>query len=675
MSAFSLYKDRIAAFLYILVCLFLICPCSLVIRPFGELDGSWQIALSLAAKNRLTFGTEFIFTFGPLGFLCTKYTLAHSKYWMLLFDAFVLFCSGVVIRHFLQVYQRWRVRLLLLPVALALHMGSLIHLLVPLYLYFTLHYAANRKPYPLILSSILVCLSFYIKVNYGIVLAAIQCFAMICFIFLRQEQRMQLVGICIFQVFLLYAPAAFLNVSLPDYVVGSFHLISAYNEAMYLPYAWTRLKFLLALGLIMLFFVLCWRTRQDWMRSPAGITAIVLSALYLFLIFKNGFVRADNGHINEFFRLSFFPFIFSFYYFNAETAKRYFWVFPCVIVLVFGALAKTNNDRLVLKAELASIGRFNYVREVFSDTRDTGVLRSEPAPRVRIKPYQTSIIGTSNVDIIPWEISEIFVNHLNYNPRPVIQSYSAYDRYLDQKNADKYSSASAPDFLLFSLMTIDDRYAFWDESITRRTMLSNYELIADNLPGIGQKRKEKCFDNAYYLAKNPDLAPAIAEGKYVSAYDQYQKAGKRWYRPACEEYEVVLLKKRVKPLEAKVIQRQAVQLALNKEFRVKESDALLYLYANVRYTWVGELLRIFIQPPSLKAKLKFGDGTEESYSAVVPIVKTGILINKQVTTTAEAADFFFNQGRGSKRIAGVTFEAPFGFEKTIGAELEEVIFL
>jgi hypothetical protein len=47
-------------------------------RPSSlELDPSWHAALEYGTVHRLQFGTQIVFTFGPLGFLSTRTSLGH----------------------------------------------------------------------------------------------------------------------------------------------------------------------------------------------------------------------------------------------------------------------------------------------------------------------------------------------------------------------------------------------------------------------------------------------------------------------------------------------------------------------------------------------------------------------------------------------------------------------
>jgi len=45
--------------------------------PFLELTASWQAVLEYAAKSKLQFGRDIVFTYGPLGYLGTIYSQGH----------------------------------------------------------------------------------------------------------------------------------------------------------------------------------------------------------------------------------------------------------------------------------------------------------------------------------------------------------------------------------------------------------------------------------------------------------------------------------------------------------------------------------------------------------------------------------------------------------------------
>jgi len=74
------------------------------------------------------------------------------------------------------------------------------------------------------------------------------------------------------------------------------------------------------------------------------------------------------------------------------------------------------------------------------------------------------LVGDSTVDVFPWNIQMLIENGLNYAPRPVLQSYSAYTKRLQDINFDYYNSNEAPKYVIFDLDPIDNRYPIFDES-------------------------------------------------------------------------------------------------------------------------------------------------------------------------------------------------------------------
>ena len=113
------------------------------------------------------------------------------------------------------------------------------------------------------------------------------------------------------------------------------------------------------------------------------------------------------------------------------------------------------------------------------------------------------IIGQQTVDCYPWDYTYIAANNLNWQPRPVIQSYASYTAWLDKKNADHFSSAMAPHFVLWHLAvdgsdpnggqfeSLDFRYLLNDEPQTLVTLLSHYTLRAKTDKLLLYEKREK----------------------------------------------------------------------------------------------------------------------------------------------------------------------------------------
>lgn len=110
--------------------------------------------------------------------------------------------------------------------------------------------------------------------------------------------------------------------------------------------------------------------------------------------------------------------------------------------------------------------------------------------RNTLEPKILKLIGNQSVDVYPWDYTYIASNLLNWQPRPVLQSYASYSRELDQLNADHFKSDKAPEFLIWELRkisrdihagtleSIDGRYLLNDEPLTLLEILKRYELAA-----------------------------------------------------------------------------------------------------------------------------------------------------------------------------------------------------
>src|ERR1035437_4646776 len=78
--------------LFLFFIFLLLLPNQLIGLPGLDLDSSWQIATNLALRDGLAFGKEFIFTYGPLGFLSTHIGLEipYGYLWIFLFDICII---------------------------------------------------------------------------------------------------------------------------------------------------------------------------------------------------------------------------------------------------------------------------------------------------------------------------------------------------------------------------------------------------------------------------------------------------------------------------------------------------------------------------------------------------------------------------------------------------------
>lgn len=84
---------------------------------------------------------------------------------------------------------------------------------------------------------------------------------------------------------------------------------------------------------------------------------------------------------------------------------------------------------------------------------------------------------SGTVDIYNHEQALVAAYSLNYNPRPVFQSYSAYTPALLALNRDHLTGPQAPDHIIFRMQTVDYRYPSLDDGLSWPELLTRYRPV------------------------------------------------------------------------------------------------------------------------------------------------------------------------------------------------------
>lgn len=87
-------------------------------------------------------------------------------------------------------------------------------------------------------------------------------------------------------------------------------------------------------------------------------------------------------------------------------------------------------------------------------------------------------LRTGDVHVEPADIVVAWVHRLRWNPLPVIQTYQANTMWLDRLDADKLAGPTAPRYVLFDPISIDDRIPRWESPAAMTTMLCNYRMTS-----------------------------------------------------------------------------------------------------------------------------------------------------------------------------------------------------
>ena len=658
-----LIRRSYLSYLLIGLFLFLLIPGTFYQVPMKGLDPSYIIAVHLAYKYHLIFGKDIVFTFGPLGVLNYRFPIGVSRWVYLLFDIYFLGTTFFLLRHFFREGY---------GSVLFFALGFLLALYEPAFQWYFLFFlfylfAFIREPggkWTVLQPALLSVILFYYKVNLGLT-AVILFIGVLHYLLLRRRVSWQryvfiLGGYVLFTVLL----AGVLHVDLWGYVVGSWQLIDSYNDAMYLSsnegkaLLFAAVTVLALVGLRWVYLAVMVRPGKD----ELVIQAIGLFALFIF--FKSGFVRMDNFHISHFFNIAGLIMAIIYFYSGRKRTWGVYWVVLGIIFVADNRIPQVRNvyqrivNRYFIKAGEDKTQNYWQGFRDFEEARvvqDVGRRAAQDVGRPAGDSELKRIIGDASVDVIPSEISIVYFNGLRYNPRPVIQSYSAYDSYLDGLNYEKYMSPDAPDYILFSLESIDDRYAFGDEPRTRLAVLKRYTLVGQVGGNLLLRKKGGSAGNGNNGSDGiresgaGDVEPASVAGAVgaVGPSGDVGTAGGMGGMGAVDSGKI---------------------WRLGEDIPVNNRSDLQHVRWVVHYTLWGRIRRWFFQPPPLKMTMTFDDSAQKTFRAAPPMLEDGLLLNKYVNTLLDFELLMRSGGQLGGSIRSIRFEADStigGFENSI----------
>ena len=587
-----------------LLAFFLLLPDALFVRPRAGLDPSWAIAINLAFERGMRFGEDFIFTFGPLGIFATRLNIGVSPLAMVVWDVFLFTSIAAVLvlvlretRTYLAVFLAFLAALLFTVVAPLT--TALINTLFIIFLFLLIYHLRRGALWALALAVVYSWLIFFTKANMGIpALALMAVYLTYLLIWPRPSgRRPVLVAIAGFVLLGVVLTVA-LNVDLPGFILGSWHLADAYNDAMAFPLASSPLPgemLPLSLAIVAAFLLLALFNWRAILADLDFLFAYLMIAGYIYLVFKHSYVRTW-GHPWYFFQSV--PAAIGLLALYARPALRR-WasgVFLFALLCAFPAGVQLTSGQEVA-TKVAQVR--NYVSMAVSGQP---YHPDNPDQRAQALPQSTlDIIGDGTVDVMPWEISTVYFNDLAYDPRPVVQSYTTYDGWLDEHNYEKYISDSAPEFILYSMGEIDRRHPAFTEPRTRRALLTHYQIVQ----------------------RTPEF---------------------------------LLLQRRMEPLTMTEMPGPSGTARLGEYIDLPSSDALQFITADIEYSLAGKLLRFFYQPRLLWTTVEFEDGETRSYRAVKTMVNDQVLVDPFFETLDDAQVYIDSLGQDSRRVKRISFE-------------------
>jgi len=446
---------------------------------------AWVFNFMIRGNSAL--GKEIIFPHGPLAFL--MYPLPEgSNLWI----AVAIHLAARIFMAYCLLKLATRKPLGYMAFALVssfvlLAVNDLLLTLVQIIILCYLNFFERRNVTWLFPALILTPLALYIKAFVGIVsmiitlsFAGIMIYRSI--IGLESRHRLLLFLIIPFILVLVWLGLYGDLTGLAGYMKGMVYL-AADNSAAVAVYPlnnWWVTGSALIVGLILILINV---------RNVKLLQFAILAGPALFAIWKYGMAREDYLHTSMLFVFVMFT-VLIYIILTSKFSIVNSVLSLLIIVLFYFTLQKSYYfEPFKIKVN----GLQTLVSKALNNSyfADTCSAASEKAiARNKLDKEILDLIGNASVDIYPWDYSYVAANNLKWQPRPVIQSYAAYTRELDQLNAKHLESEKAPDIILWELRkitrdihggtleSIDGRYLLNDEPDAILEMLSRYELAA-----------------------------------------------------------------------------------------------------------------------------------------------------------------------------------------------------
>lgn len=550
-------------------------------------DYNYVAAEIVALREHLQWGTQVVWSFGPLGYFNEPFYMDFNS-WLIAFSANLaghVLLFAVIALYLTRINARPWIYVFVAAVVLltfdryAGHdferfavLDQKVAIASVLLLYLALETSRRREAVGLAtIAGLAIAYLFLDKGTFLIAGAGIAAvFIVLCAAQRRPAALVALAASITLGFVTLWLLAGQAIANIPAYFRTMYEIVAGYTPAMSVtdsPAALNAMdQVLLTAGLLALAAsaaAIAARFR-DW---PL-VRLALLSAPLIWLQYKNSFARFDENRALEFWALLGVVLGLALAYQIAATDIRRPQVWPAAAALIVCLSLVAGLGPYIGGFSNASpmASTFPFPHNVASYRRAAPLfvdpdLRAREDAQVlatmRLEPLPQAVVDElrgGTVDVVPFDLQEAFGYGLAWDPQPIWLSYSAWTSYLDHLNAQHFSGASAPRFVLFSAFTIDGRYPLFDEPEAYRVLFQRYQVVA--LAG-----------DYVVLELMPGTSPQ-AETAAGNAYGQ-----------------------------------------LGKWITVPSHGALrLYGRVHVDYSALGEAMNLLNGPPRLTIRLKYGDG-------------------------------------------------------------------
>ncbi|HKA62428.1 MAG TPA: hypothetical protein VKH83_08385 [Methylomirabilota bacterium] len=462
-----------------------------------SVDSLFTYSFNYATANGLTWGRDFVSTFGPYGYLLLTMDVGTLVTRTIIFNLVLATGTGLAIAtyihsiHGLRIGGRFTLAMIL-AYAVSLPGAEYRWFVLFLLLLLTgIHLGQRMSLVAFCLAGILA--GFYVLVKFSLGTNAMATLLIACCLTRRLLTVKARLAVTLpaatgsFLVAWVAYERSFAGVK--AYLATGWSVGAGYSAAMsFAPERWWigAVSFLLWFALIVL-----WVVMRPGSHSYLSLGVL---AMPLFGAWKHSMVRQD---IHVMILVTFGVFVVAILLTEAASAWGWRLTVPIAGILLvplsvswFNAAPAQLNAMASLEevalgplklrgvTDLARLSDLEAYRE--TTARDSDSYLSQH----RLPASLRKEIGNTSVDVYPWRMFYVMANTLNWTNRPVPSSYGAYTPVLDRLDAAFLESQKRPTHLLWhatneaGVKSIDGRYLLWDEPRTIRVIFDFYDLVA-----------------------------------------------------------------------------------------------------------------------------------------------------------------------------------------------------
>jgi hypothetical protein len=574
-----------------------------------NLDEGWGLAYARFMSTRAQAGVDYIFTYGPLGYLMVPLYfpgLFWLKYgWA---AAFSLVETLILLRLMTRLPSRW-----LWAPFVALVLTALPHSEVQFILVLVvaaLSCALEERYTFRRFAPIAVLLATLALVKFTFLVLGVACVAVLI-AFAPQKGRRRSALVLVTSVVgasaTLWIAAGQSLRNVPRFLWGSLQIAGGYSTSMGIDGPFSYLS--TSLEVLVFLSIACLLGIGKDLLSRRKLAALAIIFGGLLLGWKEGFVRQGGHNASLFFGYAaFFPALLLAIddVRGKPTAAIRSALLAVACLLSIGVLEAVPPDppRQPLSFTAACdriVSGFRTLTNPLANEHDLGAAWVHWHKKWNLRAVRARV-GSSPIDVVSFDQSTGIWNDFNWHSRPVIQGYAAYTPALAALNGDFFRRSTAPRFVLTRFATIDEHFVAADDPLVLLELLRNYRPVL----------KERRY---ILLERRKDADESVRKGR-------------------------VLLDRRV---------RFGETIALTPP-----PDGILTLSVKVSYTFFGALRKRLYWVPPMSISVKFPDSTETKATDLFPeIAASEFLISPYVADNGDLSRIY--DGRG-KSVAAVRLE-------------------